>query len=409
MTRAFTKLDMSFDRVPYDWENRKEWLDMPFPIEEYQDRVVKVREEMVKQGLDAVLIYGAPDWLNGDVRWISNFITTVGNTVVGLANDGAPMLATDSILHSAPMHSFVHHTWIEDIRPSHLPGTVKDPKGIGEHVCRFLSEHKLENGRVGLVGERFFAGSVLQEVRAMLPNVKLVSAQLAFWSAKQIKSEREIAIIEYAGKATAAGLEAAMDLVKPGVSELELSAAAHYAMASGADWIGHCMIASGSRSGLKHLFPSPRKLEDGDMVFFDMGVHYQGYYTDTARTLCAGTIGQRQRKVLQCGLDMFDTALKAAGPGVRVADLQDLAQSVAEDAGFGEYYWPTGFGHGIGTNIAELPSLHWKSDTILQPGHVFALEPMIVIQGFGCGVMEDQILITKDGARSLTPAKKKVW
>jgi Xaa-Pro dipeptidase len=188
-----------------------------------------------------------------------------------------------------------------------------------------------------------------------------------------------------------------------------MSAAAHAAMAAHTDYIGHCMIVGGPRAGLKHLYPSPRKLEDGDMVFMDMGVHYKGYNTDTARTLCAGTMGKKQREVLDCGLDMFEAAVEAAKPGVRVIELQDIAQGIADRSGYGEYYWPTGFGHGIGTNIAEFPSLHWKSEIVLEPGHIFALEPMIVIHGFGCGVMEDQILIEEDGARSLTPAKKKVW
>ncbi|MBE9917904.1 aminopeptidase P family protein [Paenibacillus donghaensis] len=407
--KQFTELDMSFDRVPYDWESREEWLQMPFPLEEYQLRIAKVRQEMVKNRLDALLIYGAPGWLNGDVRWISNFITALGSTVVVLPIEGEPMLTTNSIFHSAPMQSFVHQTWIKDVRPAHLPGTVKSPQGIGKHVVSFLQERKLENAHIGLVGEMFFAAPVLEDIRSKLPKAEFVSGSGAYLAAKQIKTPREIAVMEHAGKATAAGLEAAMDLAKPGVSELELSAAAHQAMAGMADWIGHCMIASGPRSGLKHLYPSQRKLEDGDMVFLDMGVHYQGYNTDTARTLCAGMIGKKQREVLQCGLDMFEAVLNAAKPGVRVTDLQDLAQSIAENSGYGEYYWPTGFGHGIGTNVAELPDLHWQSGTVLQAGHVFALEPMIVIHGFGCGVIEDQILITETGARSLTPARRKLW
>jgi Xaa-Pro dipeptidase len=407
--REFTKIDMSFDRIPYDWESRKAWLDIPFPIEEYEARVARVRQAMGQAGLDVLLIHGGPGWLNGDVRWISNFLSQIGNTVVVLPSHGPLMLTTDSILHSAPMHSFVHQTWIRDVRPGHLPGTVKDPLGIGRHVCDFLTERKLDAARIGLVGERFFPGVILHEIREHFPAAGFSSGQLLYWSAKQIKSPREIAIIEQAGRATAAGLEAAMDRVRPGVTELELSAEAHRAMAGLADWVSHCMVATGPRSGLKHLYPTARKLEEGDMVFFDMGVHLQGYFTDTARTMCAGAVGPRQRQVLQCGLDMFEAVVAAAKPGVVIAELQDIAQGIAEGAGLGEHYWPSGFGHGIGTNIAELPSLHWKSDAELQAGHVFALEPMIVIHGFGCGVVEDQILITETGARSLTPAKKKVW
>ncbi|MFC9759494.1 M24 family metallopeptidase [Streptomyces sp. NPDC056921] len=409
MSGQFTELDMSYHRVPFDWESRKQWLEIPFPIEEYHARVAAVRARMAEAGLDALVVHGAPGWLNGDVRWISNFLTAIGNTVVVLPADGPLMLTTDSILHSAPMHSFVHHTWIADVRPGDLPGTVVDPQGVGGHVRDFLLERGLHGARIGVVGGRFIPAAVVDEIRAALPGTELTDGQMLFWQAKQIKSPREIEFIEHAGRVTAAGLEAVMELVRPGVTGLELSAAAHEAMALGSDRVGHCMVAAGPRSGLKHLYPTPRPIEDGDLVFMDMGVHYQGYFTDTARTLCAGAAGRRQREILQCGLNMFEAVLAEARPGARVADLQDLAQGIAEDAGYGAHYWPTGFGHGIGTSIAELPSLHWKSETVLQPGHVFALEPMIVIQGLGCGVMEDQVLVTDTGARSLIPARRETW
>lgn len=58
--KSFPELDMSFERIPYDWESRQKWLTLPFPLEEYKLRVAKVRKEMVKNELDALLIYGAP-------------------------------------------------------------------------------------------------------------------------------------------------------------------------------------------------------------------------------------------------------------------------------------------------------------------------------------------------------------
>ncbi|MFF2902229.1 hypothetical protein [Streptomyces sp. NPDC057966] len=79
---------MSYRRVPFDWESRKQWLEIPFPIEEYHARVAAVRVRKAEAGLDALVVHGAPGWLNGDVRWISNFLTAIGNTVVVLPADG---------------------------------------------------------------------------------------------------------------------------------------------------------------------------------------------------------------------------------------------------------------------------------------------------------------------------------
>lgn len=407
-------IDLSFERVPYDWNNRKEWLDIPFPIEEYEIRLLNIRKMMDAQGFDCLLVYGGMGWLNGDVRYLSNFHTQIGSTIIGVPLDGEVMLATDSIFHSAPMHSFAHTTWIKDFRPSHLAGTgvghgETEPNNVANHVIHFLNENKLSDKSIGLVGGKFLPAEVLDAIRLKFPNLNITSATLPFWQIKSIKSPREIAIMEEAADATRDGLNAAMEAAVPGATELEIGAAAAFAMTSKAEYVGHNMIVAGPRCGLKHLLPSPRKLEDGDMVFVDMGVHHKGYVTDTARVRCAGTVGKKQREVLQCGVDMHLAVVDAAKPGVRVTDLQKLAQGVADKAGYGEYYWPTGFGHGIGTNVAELPSMHLGSETELQAGHIFALEPMIVLQGFGCGVIEDQVLIEQNGARRLCPAREIYW
>ena len=66
-------IDMGFNRVPFDWENRKEWLDIPFPLEEYEQRVTNIQQAMKEADLQSLVIHGAPGWLAGAVRYISNF------------------------------------------------------------------------------------------------------------------------------------------------------------------------------------------------------------------------------------------------------------------------------------------------------------------------------------------------
>jgi hypothetical protein len=119
---------MSFERVPFDWEHRKEWLDMPFPMEEYEDRVARVRLEMKAQGLDCLLIYGAPVWLNGDVRWISNFLTVIGNTI----HDWLPFATPSLSLTSDAKSHFFNATFVGNI--------VALPAGTNAFLLDELSE-----------------------------------------------------------------------------------------------------------------------------------------------------------------------------------------------------------------------------------------------------------------------------
>ncbi len=414
MKTMTTELDLGFDRVPYDWEHRSEWLDLPFSMDEYDTRLRRVREMMQAEGFDGLLIWGGIGWLHGDVRYLSHYHTVAGNTVVAVPQTGEPMLTTDAIVHSAPMHSFAHTTWIRDFRPSHLAGAglrhgETDPNSVARHVGDFLVENGIDRERVGLVSGKFMPAEVLDPLRRTFPKLRLEPATLPYWAIKAVKSPAEIAVLEECGAATADGLEAAMDAAVPGASEYEVAAAAAHAMMGRAESVGHNMVVTGPRCGLKHLLPSPRRIEDGDMVFVDIGVIHKGYVTDAARVRCAGKVGSKQRAVLQCGLDMHQAVVDAARPGVRIGDLQLLAQGIADKAGLGEHYWPTGFGHGIGTNIAELPSLHLGNDAELRAGNVFALEPMIVLQGFGCGVIENDILIEEHGARRLCPAREVYW
>lgn len=145
------------------------------------------------------------------------------------------------------------------------------------------------------------------------------------------------------------------------------------------------------------------------MIFLDMGVNYKGYNTDCCRVMAAGKVGKKQREILEVGLEMEEAVIAAGKPGVRICDLQQVAQDIAEKAGYGDYYWPTGFGHGIGTDIAEMPRLFMGNEEPLQEGQTFALEPMIVIQGLGVGCFEDIIVVEKNGCRALAPAKKRTW
>ncbi len=102
-----------------------------------------------------------------------------------------------------------------------------------------------------------------------------------------------------------------------------------------------------------------------------------------------------------------ESVIAAVKPGVRICDLQKIARDIAEKAGYGEYYFPTGFGHGIGTSIAEMPILCEGNEAPIEAGNTFALEPMIVIEGLGTGCFEDVIAVTETGGLDLSIARKR--
>lgn len=394
-------------KVSFAWDNRRRWLDLPFPMQEYQDRIATLRRVMDREGLAALLIYGGPVE-QGHVRWIANFPSFFGSTFVILAGQGEPVLATDSVMHSEPMHSEIWTTWIKDVRWAHHPATVRQAENMTDHVRDALREFGCLGRRVGLVGERGISSRTMLDLGERLEGTTLVPATGLFVEAKSIRSPREIEFLRIAAGQASRGLDAVMDLARPGVTEFDLAGAAAKAMyEAGAHELAFPpAVTAGPRAGLKHSYPTGRKLETGDLVFIDVGTSYHGYLSDVCRTFAVGRPDAAKRKMLETALAMELAFIEAARPGARISDLQKRCETIAAQAGYAAYYYPTGIGHGIATSIAEMPVLFPDNEAPLAAGMTFALEPMIVIEGIGTAVYEDDILVTADGAEQLSDARK---
>jgi Xaa-Pro aminopeptidase len=395
-------------KVRYDWEHRKQYLDMPFEVAEYERRVEALRRAMTAQGLEYLLVYSNPA-CSGPVRYVGNFDSFLGNTIVVLPLEGDLALTTDSVMHSEPMHSCIWTSWIRDVRPGHHPGTVRTAENIADFVVDVLKERHLEEAEGGLVSARWLPYELMGRLAELLPEGSLVPADAVFESVRAIKSGVELAALRKSARYASIGLDTVFEKLSPGVTETELRAEAVYAMArAGAD-MPTFALTSGPRSGLKHAEPTDRRLEDGDMVFIDICAPHRGYMSDVARSGVLGEANQQQRGMLATALEMRDRVVEAARPGARICDLQQIAEDIAKRRGLSDYYYPTGFGHGIGTSVVESPILFPDNEAQLEENMVFSLEPMIVIEGVGTAVFEDMVLVTSSGAEMLSDATTSTW
>lgn len=395
-------------RVSYQWDDRKEWLQLPFPMDEYEGRVERLRLAMAQNALDYLLIYGSPS-CTGPVRYVANFDSFFGNTMVVLPVTGEPVLVTDSVMHSEPMHTGIWMTWVKDIRAGHHPATVRSAENISDFVAGALKERALQNSKGGLVSTRWLPHNLMARLHEVLPDTRLQPADSVFEKVRGIKSDREISALRKAARIATVGLNVAFEKASPGIVEKELAADVAYAMLKAGADSARVTLASGPRSGHKHAPSTDRIMETGDMMFVDILAPYVGYMSDVARTGVVGHANDRQRRMLETALEMRDAVVEAAQPGARICDLQSLAEGIAERTGLSEYYFPTGFGHGIGTSLAESPILFPDNEACLEENMVFSLEPMIVVQGVGTAVFEDMILITSTGSESLSNATASTW
>lgn len=158
----------------------------------------------------------------------------------------------------------------------------------------------------------------------------------------------------------------------------------------------------GSRSALPHGVPSKEViLQKGDMVLTDFGCTVQGFCSDMTRTTYCESLTEKQNEIYTIVLNAQLAGKDALHPGVKVSEIDGVVRKIIDDAGYGDYFGH-GTGHGVGLRIHESPAVNAKDTTVLTEGMVVTVEPGIYLPDVGGVRIEDLMVITTDGARSLS-------
>ncbi len=361
---------------------------------------------MEKSALDCLLIFGdAGD--AGDLVYVSNFIP-FGRAAIVIRRDKPPVLVTDAILHGEPINSYAWMTWIKDFVP-----VRHEPNEFALALTRVFEEESAR--RIGIVGSENLPMSIWEKLREKNPATSWKDFWLEFTRVKSVRSELEVSLQREIGRITTQAMHAAIDSISPGKTEGEVAGVAYKTMMElGAhDRSFSTIVNSGPRGGIKHSYPTDRRIEKGDLIYLDMGAMKFGYQSDMSRSVVLSGASPEQKLVLDVVLNAYRTLLSMMRPGVKTSELIKEAQRIEEESGLkekyrGRIYLGLIVHHAIATSFFELPSLGLE-DTVLEQNMTFAFEPMAHILDFGTAVVEDTILITKDGVESLTPYELVHW
>jgi Xaa-Pro aminopeptidase len=223
---------------------------------------------------------------------------------------------------------------------------------------------------------------------------------------RRTKSAVEIERIARACVITDAVTETVMSEVRAGQSELAVAVTIGVAIAKyGAAPAFETLVQSGLNSAEPHHNPSADVLEPGDLVLLDFGAALEGYRADTTRIAVVGEPSARQMEIHSLVLKAHDAAIDAVRAGVTAGEVDSAARDVIEAAGLGDYFFHR-VGHGLGLEAHEEPSLDPGSDTVLESGMVFTIEPGIYIHGWGGVRIEDDVVVEAAGCRVLTKADR---
>lgn len=195
---------------------------------------------------------------------------------------------------------------------------------------------------------------------------------------------------------------AAVAALRPGVTERKVAAAVADSFATaGAEQTLFALVAAGPNGAFPHHDTSGRAIGAGEPVVLDLGCRLEGYASDITRMAVIGEPPADYRAVHETVERAVQAALAEARPGRRARDVDAAARRVIEAAGYGEYFTHR-TGHGIGLTGHEAPWITGTSDSVLEEGMAFSIEPGIYLPGrFGVR-LEEIVIIEGDGCRVLS-------
>lgn len=241
-------------------------------------------------------------------------------------------------------------------------------------------------------------------LKAAMPGLRIVDGESAISGLRAIKTEDDIARLQTAINISERALHSVLDRVRAGQTEKQIESMMFQALfAEGAEDLSFTpIVAAGDGSARPHAQArADYAVKPGDAILFDFGARFGDFAADITRTVFLEHASDEGRAV-------YDTVLRAnqhgheiAAPGVTAHEVDDAVTQVLEASPYADRI-RTKTGHGLGREVHEAPYIVRGNHAVLEPGMVFTDEPgLYKIGAFGVRI-EDDILITATGCRSLT-------
>jgi Xaa-Pro dipeptidase len=352
-----------------------------------QRRLDAVRAEMERRGLDLLLVFGSGrhHFIGANLCWWLSGTRQVGrDAAVVLPRSGEPVLLTSPSWDAARSR---RRGWIEEVM------AVDD-------VAAALADVVRGHGRVGIAGR----ATASPAVAAALDGA-FADADDAVLAVASVHDELSVASIERAVQIADAGYRHMREVARPGMREFELAAESDAHMrALGAD--DNFLLISASQHNRAVHAPTDRELSLGDVILGEISPSVDGQFAQICRSAVIGEADERQLACYGVLQEAFEAGLACAGPGVPVAEVTRAVDAVVAGHGYGRYTKPPYMrtrGHAMGLGVLIPADITEASDVVLAPGMAFVLHPNQYFPEVGYLLCGDQVVITEDGARALSP------
>lgn len=353
------------------------------------DRIATIQQAMREHHLDALmLVPGA------NMRYLTgiDFLTKLRFMAALIPVAGKATIIVPTLEQSRAKKSL------------HIPANIQLwDDGVGPQLALQQAIDKL-----GLQGKRIgIEDSVMRvfELRALEQSngaANIVDASALLAEMRMIKDAEELSAMRKAVAVVEETLLMTIRHMHVGMTELQVAHIWQESIrAHGYQPSFDIAVAAGANGANPHHVNSKRELHPGDLVVMDGGVYVDGYASDITRTVAIGEPDAEKLNIYELVKSANAAARAACRPGSTGEEIDRSAREIIEQAGYGPNFIHR-TGHGLGIDVHEAPFIVAGSNEPLRPGTTFTIEPGIYVPGI-CGVrIEDDMVITNDGAESLT-------
>lgn len=422
-----------------------------FPAEEYQQRLTRVRSEMVKDGLDTCLIaspenvcyltgldhqgYFAYQLLVVPAEGQPILITrameraTIRDQVpdvrhVGYSDGADPLPPAEHEEQDLAMSVPTERGGVGGLQPwsASLGVTVRSGEGPPSDVsnpiratCELLNEVKLNKGRIGIEKDSsFLPFRIAHGIVSGLPHVEWQDASSLVDNCRIIKSPRELECIRKAAALSDSMMLTGIAAAGVGVEQREVVAAIYQAMFRRGGTYPAFIPLIRSTHTLEHEHGTwdDRRLRQKDILFIEMSGCVQRYHAPIGRLVHIGKAPARSSKIQGVCREALESVVETIAPGVTAGEVYSSWQRPVDRAGL-EHYRRHHCGYSVGLGFPPSWSgggvpvgLRAGSDLELKPGMVFHVLSWLLRTGRGDSFLSDTVIVTDRGSEMLTTASR---
>ena len=373
-------------------------LEYGFSNEEFETRLQRAQELLYENKLDALLIT-----IPSNLRYFTGIDTNFWESPTRPWFLVVPLFGNPIAIIPEIGEKLFKKTFVKDIH------TWPSPNLKGDDISPLKSLLETLPSRFGAIGAELGKEMSIRmpaiDFNLLQDNFKfdIVDGASLIWALRSVKTLNEIKKIEKVAQIVSEVFCVLPTFISASDSERDVAKkVTKEILKGGVDSIPYLPVVSG-RGGVSQIIgnPTDKLISSGDFLFIDTGATFDGYFCDFDRNFAIGTASDELKRSNEILWHATEEGIKNLVPGAKTQDVWKKINKKIEDFGFlvrgeGRY------GHGVGLQLTEPPSISSFDNAIIQENMVLTIEPSIEYKPGKIIVHEENVFVSKDGPILLT-------